>query len=367
MTRAGDQAAAGTPAAGEHAPLRPPGQAIPQRWDRLAGWLAGRGRELDAGTMPRQFSGGLANLNYLVSVDGKPAVLRRPPDGPAAEGANDMSREARVLSRLAAHYPLAPRCLEFCDDESVLGAPFQLLEFRAGTAIRAQLPGELARRADAPGRLTSGLITAMAGLHALDPAAVGLGDLGRPEGFLRRQVEGWSRRCQAAYEGRVPAAAEQVIGRLRRLAVAESATSLVHGDFKFDNMLVDTGRIEPVAVIDWDMATRGDPLFDLAVLLSYWIEPGDPAELHELQQVPSLAPGFMSRRQVAARYFAEAGRPAQDLRFHLAIARLRLAIAWQQLSLRYVAGTFTDPRYAGFGRLATAVLSWTADTMDEDT
>lgn len=347
--------------------LRPISQTSQQPWDRLAGWLGRRGRHLDPGAEPRQFSGGLANLNYLVSVDGGLAVLRRPPDGPAAEGANDMSREARVLSRLPDHYPLAPRCLEFCDDESVLGAPFQLLEYRQGIAIQAELPVALSGREDAPDRLTNCLIAAMARLHALDPGAVGLADLGRPDGFLRRQVEGWSRRCHTAYEGIPPAAATMIIDRLRRLVPGESDAALIHGDFKFDNMLVDVHRLEPVAVVDWDMATRADPLFDLAVLLSYWIEPGDPPELHGLQWVPSLVPGFMNRRQVAARYFAEAGRAAEDLSFHLALARLRLAVVLQQLYLRYARGIFTDRKYAAFRELAIAVLAWTAEAMDEET
>jgi aminoglycoside phosphotransferase (APT) family kinase protein len=365
--QAGEATASLGGGAAQGSSLKPPGRTVPQTWDRLADWLAHRGRLLNLDVAPRQFSGGLANLNYLVTVDGTSAVLRRPPEGPVAEGANDMRREARVLSGLAAHYPLAPRCLEFCDDVSVLGAPFQLLEFRAGVAIRAELPVEWANRVAAPDRLTSGLISAMVGLHALDPAMVGLGDLGRPDGFLPRQVEGWSRRCHAAYDSTPPAVATALIDRLRRLAPKNSTASLVHGDFKFDNMLVDVGRIEPVAVVDWDMATRADPLFDLAVLLSYWIEPDDPPELHNLRQVPSLQPGFMRRRQVAARYFAEAGRPAEDLSFHLALARLRLAVAWQQLYLRYVGGIFTDRHYAGFGRLAMAMLDWAIDTMDEDT
>lgn len=346
--------------------LRAPEDVVAQPWDRLAGWLAGRGRELGLADRPRQFSGGLANLNYLVVIDGAPAVLRRPPEGPAAEGANDMAREARVLSRLTERYPLAPRCLEFCDDITVLGAPFQILEFRAGTAIRAELPQQLAERANAPQRLTDGLLAAMSALHGLDPDSVGLGELGRPEGFLRRQVEGWARRCDAAFEGATPAAATVLIDRLRLAVPDASPVSLIHSDFKFDNMLIDVERVETVAVIDWDMATRGDPLFDLAVLLSYWVERGDPVELHELRQVPSLAPGFPSRREVAAGYFAAADRAPVDLRFHLALARLRLAVAWQQLYLRYIAGVFTDQRYEGFGRLAESVLTWTVDTMEEE-
>jgi aminoglycoside phosphotransferase (APT) family kinase protein len=347
--------------------VRSPEQTQPQAWDRLGDWLTTRGRHLSADSAPQQFSGGLANLNYLICIDDRPAVLRRPPAGPIAEGANDMAREARVLSQLADHYTLAPRCLEFCEDVSVLGAPFQIIEYRQGVAIGADMSPELAGRPDAPERLTAGLLTAMSRLHALDPVAVGLADLGWPTGFLGRQVEGWGRRCQAAYEDAPPIAARELIERLRQADLQESATSLLHCDLKFDNMLVDVDTVEPVAVIDWDMATHGDPLFDLAILLSYWIEPSDPVELHDLRQVPSLAPGFLTRREVADRYFAVSGRAASDLTMYVALARLRLAVAWQQLHLRYVRGVFTDPRYAEFGRLASTILTWTVDTLNEGT
>jgi aminoglycoside phosphotransferase (APT) family kinase protein len=341
-------------------------QTVPQDWDRLGTWLSGEGLALDREADPQQFAGGLANLNYLVSVDGRPAVLRRPPAGPAAEGANDMARESRVLSKLGDHYRLAPRSIAFCPDADVLGAPFQLLEFRDGTAIGGHLPDALLGRPDAPGVLTDALITAMTDLHRLDPAAVGLGDLGRPEGFLRRQVDGWARRAQVAYDGDPPAAVGRIVERLGREVPAESDISVLHCDLKFDNMLVDLDRLEPVAVVDWDMATRGDPLFDLAVLLSYWVEPGDPAEVQALEQVPSLEVGFPTRDEIVSRYFAALDRPAVDVRFHLALARLRLAVAWQQLFVRFQSGAFTDPRYASFDPLARSILTWTADTLDED-
>jgi aminoglycoside phosphotransferase (APT) family kinase protein len=140
---------------------------------------------------------------------------------------------------------------------------------------------------------------------------------------------------------------------------------LIHLDFKFDNMLLDFESMQPVAVVDWDMATRGEPLFDLAVLLSYWIEPTDPSEVHGLGQVPSLVPGFASRTEVVERYFAAAGTEPVDLRFHLALARLRLAIAWQQLYQRYRRGALTGPHYAGFAELARSILGWTVATLDE--
>jgi aminoglycoside phosphotransferase (APT) family kinase protein len=346
--------------------FRPAEQTVAQDWDRLGNWLARQDLALDRDVAPQQFSGGLANLNYLISVGGVPAVLRRPPPGPAAEGANDMARESRVLSRLADHYPLAPRSLAFCDDVDVIGAQFQLLEYRDGTAIGGHLPDSLAGRPDAPDRLTAALIAAMTDLHRLDPADVGLGDLGRPEGFLRRQVEGWARRADAAYYGEPPSAVPAIVERLGSTVPTTSEVALLHCDLKFDNILVDLDQLEPVAVVDWDMATRGDPLFDLAVLLSYWIEPADPAEVHTLEQVPSLDAGFPSRAELVARYFDRLGRPAADMRFYLGLARLRLAVAWQQLFQRFQRGAFTDPRYATFDALGRSILAWTADTLDED-
>ncbi|WP_261553918.1 phosphotransferase family protein [Frankia tisae] len=382
--------------------FRSPEATVAQPWDRLAAELARHGLHLDTDIAPRQFAGGLANLNYLVSVDGSPTVLRRPPPGPSAEGANDMAREWRVLCRLGAGYPLAPRGVHFCTDPAVLGAQFQLLEYRDGVAVGATVPSALAAAAlpapparpgtsnagtsnagtsnagtsnagtsnagtsnagTVPERLTAILLGAMAALHALDPASVGLGELGRPKGFLGRQVEGWARRAAAVYPDGLPAAADAVIGWLRH-AVADvpaGEVRLIHCDFKFDNMLVDPVTLASVAVLDWDMTTRGDPLFDLAVLLSYWIEPDDPPALHELRQVPSLEPGFPRREQVAAAYFAAAGRPPAELGFHLALARLRLAIAWRQLYRRFADDPVAGPRYAAFARIADAVLGWTAD------
>jgi aminoglycoside phosphotransferase (APT) family kinase protein len=326
----------------------------PQDWPRLAAYLHDAGLAFDLAVPPRQFAGGLANLNYLVRVDGQDVVLRRPPPGPLAEGANDMAREWRVLSRLHACYPLAPKGVHFCDDVDVIGAPFQLIEYRPGIAIGGALPAGFPPAGGAA--LTATLVNAMAALHAVDPGAVGLDTLGRPEGFLGRQVEGWARRAEAVWPDGVPYSVRRIVSRLRAGVPADGPAVLLHSDFKFDNMLVDPATLAATAVIDWDMATRGDPMFDLAVLLSYWIEPGDPAPLHTLAQVPSLDPGFPTRAEVASAYFAAANRPAQPLDFHLALARFRLAVAWMQLFRRSQAGALAGNRYAGFETLAHAIL-----------
>jgi len=334
-----------------------------QDWPALTTYLAATGRQLDP-IPPRQFAGGAANLNYLISVDGSPVVLRRPPPGQLAEGASDMSREWRVLSTLPAHYPLAPQGLLFCDDVAVLGAPFQLIEYREGQTIGGRLPPHLASRPHTGQALSRALVTALAELHRLDPDTVGLATLGKPDGFLARQVEGWARRGEAAYEGSPPREVEAIVSRLRATVPGETTTSLIHGDLKLDNMIVDPETLAPVAVVDWDMATRGDPLFDLAVLLSYWVDESDPVDLRRIGQVPSLEAGFPSRAGLIDAYFTAAGAPRRDLAFVVTLARLRLAIAWQQLNQLYRRGALSDPRYDEFADVAQTILSWTADTLD---
>lgn len=329
----------------------------PQDWQSLGRWLATQGMTLDVAVQPRQFAGGLANLNFHIVVNGAPAVLRRPPHGPLAEGAGDMAREWRVLSRLHPGYPLAPRALAYCEDAAVLGAPFQLIEYRPGIAVRSTLPPGVTTRA-----LTSALLDAMTALHRVDAASLGLGDLGRPSGFLARQVAGWTRRGHSVWVDPPPAFGH-VAQWLARQDAGDGPPALLHGDFKFDNILVDPASAAPLAVIDWDMATQGDALFDLAVLLSYWIEPDDPPALHALDQVPSLTPGAQRRADVITDYADRVGRQVPDLGFHLALARFRLAIAWGQLYRLYERGAVGDPGYGGFEALARAILDWTADTL----
>ena len=314
-----------------------------QDWSALRRHLAAAGWQLDD-VEPRQFAGGAANLNYLISLDSSPVVLRRPPPGQLAEGASDMAREWRVLSTLPPHYGLAPQGLLFCDDSSVLGAPFQLIEYRDGLTIGGQLPAALQGRAECGSALTAALVDALATLHRLDPDEVGLGTLGRPDGFLERQVEGWARRAEVAYEQSAPPEVVAIVSWLRQCPPEPVPASLIHGDLKLDNMIVDPETLAPVAVVDWDMATRGDPLFDVAVLASYWVDETDPSDLRRIGQLPSLEPGFGTRAELVHAYFSAAGTSPRELGFLLTLARLRLAIAWQQLNLLYRRGALADPQ-----------------------
>jgi aminoglycoside phosphotransferase (APT) family kinase protein len=324
---------------------------VTDEWTALADWLHGQGLTLLPGAL-QPLSGGIANRNERIELATGPAVLRRPPPGVLAAGASDMAREWRVISALAPHFPIVPRGLAFCDDAAVLGTPFLILEYRAGVAIGGKLP----QGADGAALLDTTLAQ-MVALHALDPAAIGLGPLGKPEGFHARQLRGWTQRAAAVWPDALPPVAAALIAALERDVPADDpAPVLLHMDLKPDNLLVDPATMQAKAMIDWDMATRGPRGFDLAILLSYWIEPGDPLAVQALQAVPSLAPGAATRADVAARYQALGGVDPGPLVWPLALARLRLAVAWVQLYRKWQRGEMAGDRYAGFETLALAIL-----------
>jgi aminoglycoside phosphotransferase (APT) family kinase protein len=338
--------------------FRPPAEEVTQAWDRLQAHLAGHGIALDLEHRPRHFASGYGNLNYLLHADGRPIVLRRPPLGPIPPGANDMGRESRILFRLWRAFPLAPRCLHYCADESVLGAPFLLMEYRPGLVIGGRMPEPFRGRSEAGSRIGEMLVEELARLHGVDPDAVGLGDLGRPEAFLARTRAGWARRAGLAWEGEPPPALGELLAWLGANEPGGQAPVLLHNDFKLDNFVLHPETLEPVALLDWDMGTRGDPLMDLAVLLSYWSEAGDPEAMHDLQQMPTADPGFPTREEMAAAYARQTGRDLSDFLFYRVIATLRLAVVFMQLNRRYREGGTDDPRFAGFGELAEGLLEF---------
>lgn len=341
--------------------LRAEAATILQDWNALASYLAAHGMRLDLDPPPRQFAGGLANLNYLLRLDGEQAVLRRPPLGRVPPGAYDMAREFRILSRIKEGFPLAPRGLHLCLDEAVLGAPFQITEYRRGLAVRGTLPSALGRIPNVGERLGNTVIDVLVQLHEVDSAAVGLQDLGRPDGFLERTVAGWSKRAVLSAEGRDSSPCHGLIADLshwlREHRVADGKPSLIHNDLKLDNILLDAVTLAPVAVLDWDQCTRGDSLFDLATTLSYCSEPGDPPVMQRLMQMPSGA-GFPSRRALAERYAKSTQRDLGNLQFYRVLAIFKLAVIFQQLHQRYRDGATDDPRYADFGAIADGVLEF---------
>ncbi|MEZ4587437.1 MAG: phosphotransferase family protein [Gemmatimonadales bacterium] len=322
---------------------------------RLGEYLAARLGRAEP-VVVEQFPAGHSNLTYHVRVGSASYVLRRPPFGNRVKTAHDMAREFRVLSALAPVFPPAPKPLLLCEDESVLGAPFYLMERRHGLVIRKELPRDLKDRPDTLARICDSLVTTLARLHEIDPAAVGLADLGRPEGYVERQVRGWTQRYHAAATEHVPdmeAAARWLAEELP----SDPGASIIHNDFKFDNVMLDADDpTRVVAVLDWEMATLGHPLMDLGSSLAYWVEPNDPAPIRGLGWWPTAEPGMWSRREVVGRYFEARGTAPVALGFYFVFGFFKLAVIIQQIYARYRRGATADARFAEMNRMV-AVLA----------
>jgi aminoglycoside phosphotransferase (APT) family kinase protein len=299
----------------------------------------------------RQFGGGAANLTYLLDYGTHEYVLRRPPLGPVAATAHDMEREYRVLSVLYQSFPLAPRSYLYHEDPEIVGAPFHIMERRSGIVVRREMPEAYEGIEDAPARMSKRLIESMAQFHAVDYDAIGLADLGEPVGFIARQVQGWHRRWEKAKTEEVPAM-ESVYEWLRANQPQTTSYSLVHNDYKLDNVILapeDPGRL--VAILDWDMCTLGDPLSDLGALLGYWSEPDDPVYAQALAMMPTGELGFMSRAELVRRYAEVSGRSVASIDFYYVLSLFRIAVIVAQIYIRYVRGQTQDERFAVFGQV----------------
>ena len=298
-----------------------------------------------------QFGGGHANLSYLLRFGSSEYVLRRPPLGPVAPGAHDVQREFRVLSRLHRHFRLAPRSYLYCDDASIIGSPFQVMERRHGTVIRKELPDGYGDRG-LRRRIGFMLVDALADFHRLDREAVGLADLGRPEGFVARQIEGWARRWEAARHEDSPRM-DRLIHWLRDHRPASGPSSLVHNDYKLDNVLVDPADpARPVAILDWDMCTSGDPLMDLGYLLNQWVEADDDPSWIEFSSMPTAEAGFPARAEVVQRYALRTGFDVESVAWYFTLATMKFAVIIQQIYIRYRRGQTRDERFARFDERA---------------
>ena len=299
----------------------------------------------------QQFPGGFSNLTYRVHRGAQEYVLRRPPFGSKVKSAHDMGREVAVLSKLAPVYPRAPRVIAYEPTGDVLGAPFYLMERRHGVILRKQLPPAIAGDPAALRRLCELLVDALVDLHAVDFAAAGLGDLGKPTGYIERQVTGWTERYAGSQTDDIPAVTE-VAAWLADNRPPDGAPALIHNDFKFDNVVFtpDLGAI--TGVLDWEMATLGDPLMDLGTSLSYWAQASDPPAYRQLPFGPTATPGMMTREEVARRYLERSGRRTDALVFYYAFGLFKTAVVAQQIYYRFAKGLTKDAR---FGAMILAV------------
>jgi aminoglycoside phosphotransferase (APT) family kinase protein len=323
-------------------------------WPRLTDWLRDRLPAcgiggLDVARAPEiaQFPGGHSNLTYLIRFGAADIVVRRPPFGPVAPTAHDVAREFRWLSAMHRVFPLAPRPYVLCEDTSVVGSVFYAMERRHGVVIRAEEPPQAANAA-ARRRISEALIDTLADLHAVDVEANGLSPLGKPAGFVERQVRGWSERWQRSQTTALPEMDALASWLRDRLPRDPAKPSVVHGDFKLDNIMLDAddvGRI--VAIFDWEMSALGDPLVDLGIVLAYWA-PTAPPEQRDALTTVTHRQGYFTRAEILDRYARRSGRDLSAIAFYEVFALFKIAVVIQQIYYRYVQRQTSDARFATF-------------------
>lgn len=305
----------------------------------------------------RQFPSGFSNLSYLLTAGSLELVLRRPPVGTRPKSGHDMYREFRVLSGLRAGFAECPTPLHFCADEAVIGAPFYVVERIRGIILRRDYPLGLEATPALVRAQQHSLIDVLAKLHGLDYRSLGLVDLGRPDGYAARQVRGWIERFAQAQTADAPLAAD-VADWLSANTPADSGRSaLIHNDYKLDNVVFDSRQPERLAgVLDWEMATIGDPLMDLGCSMAYWVEAGDGPEMLAARMLPTHLPGSLNRIEVLGRYSQASGLAVSDFRFYRVFGLFRLAAIIQQIYYRYIHRQTQDQRFEALGPMAHVLV-----------
>ncbi len=301
----------------------------------------------------KQFPSGFSNLTYMLTIGDRELVMRRPPFGKKAKTAHDMSREYRILKALKPVFPYAPKPLLYCDDPAVIGSEFYIMERLRGVILRKNIPRGMRLSAEKAAALCENWVDVLVDLHGLDYKKVGLGDFGKPDGYVRRQVTGWTGRYRDAHTEDAPDF-EVVMQWLHDHMPADSpAARVIHNDFKFDNVVLepdDPARI--IGVLDWEMATIGDPLMDLGASLAYWVTADDPEEAQLIRSLPTTAPGMFSREQLVARYLNRTGLTLESFDLYHCFGIFRLAAIAQQIYYRFYHGQTRDER---FGMLIVVV------------
>ncbi len=307
---------------------------------------------LDGTPRISQFPGGASNLTYLLEYPGQEFVLRRPPFGHKAKSAHDMGREFRILNQLRDDFPYCPKAYVHCVDESVIGAEFYVMERVKGIILRADLPAELNLDETRTRALCKSFIDKLVDLHNVDYQACGLGDLGKPEGYVQRQIGGWSDRYEKALTPDAPSW-EPVKAWLKdKMPADHPKPGIVHNDYRFDNVILDPNDpMRIIGVLDWELTTIGDPLMDLGNTLAYWVEANDPAPVQLLRRQPSNAPGMLTRQEFVDYYARQAGIEIPNFDYYYCYGLFRLAGIAQQIYYRYYHGQTRDARFAPFVKM----------------
>lgn len=306
------------------------------------------GLDLALAPVVEQFPGGHSNLTYLLRYGSVELVLRRPPLGPLPPTAHDMAREHRWLAAIHPLFPLAPRTYLLCEDPAIAGAPFYVMERRHGLVVRTDEPPQLADQPAARRRVSRAMIETLADLHAIEIEAHGLSRMGKPAGFVERQVRGWTERWYRSKTDEIPEMDALAAWLPAQLPPNAHPPAIVHGDFKLDNVMLDpadVGRL--VAVFDWEMTALGDPLVDLGIFLAYWSH-GTRLEPNDALASVTDRPGWFSRDEVIACYAKRSGRDLSRLPFYEAFALFKVAVVIQQIYFRYKRGQTADERFAQF-------------------
>jgi aminoglycoside phosphotransferase (APT) family kinase protein len=299
-----------------------------------------------------QFRSGASNLTYLLQYPDRELVLRKPPVGTKAASAHDMKREFLIQSRLQPVYPLVPSMVALCDDQSVMGSDFYVMERVVGDIFRRDVP-EGVKLSDVS-VMADSLISGLVQLHAVDASI--LAELNKGPGYVQRQVEGWSKRYRNALTDDVPNG-EKVMAWLDANRPADVASCVIHGDWRIDNVVFDLEQARIVGVLDWELATVGDPLMDLGSSLAYWVDRDDEPAFAALRRQPSHLPGMPTREEFVQRYLQLSGRRCDDFTFYEVFGLFRLAVIIQQIWARYRAGQTTNPAFAGFGEACNTLIN----------
>lgn len=315
------------------------------------GYLKAQLPDLQGTPVVRQFPGGASNLTYLIAYENRDLILRRPPFGKKAKGAHDMVREARIMQALKPVYPYVPDVLAVCQDPSVMDCDFYVMQRLVGVIPRQNFPEELFLTPDKTRALCKSVIDRLIELHKVDIKAAGLESLGKGEGYVARQISGWSERFRNA---RTPDVGdfESVMAWLEaKKPAGEVAITLIHNDYRFDNVVLDPESLNVIGVLDWEMATLGDPLMDLGSTLAYWVQGDDDPVFQMMRRQPTNAAGMMSRNEVISYYGQKTGWKVDNFDFYLVYGLFRLAGIAQQIWYRYYNKQTTNPAFAQFGNM----------------
>ncbi len=301
----------------------------------------------------KQFPGGASNLTYLIEYDNKELILRRPPFGKIAKSAHDMLREAKIIEALKPVYAYVPDIYAICDDHDVLGCDFYIMERLVGIIPRQNMPKSITLNEQETRQLCLNVIDRLIELHSVDVNSAGLAQLGKGNGYVKRQIDGWSDRYIKS-KTEDATSFEEVMAWLTNHLPEDSGQTLIHNDFRFDNVVLNSENpFEVVGVLDWEMATVGDPLMDLGNSLAYWVQADDEPQFQMMRRQPTHQKGMLTRNEVIEYYFDKTGRatngnPASAFTFYEVYGLFRLAVIIQQIYYRYFHGQTQDKRFSGF-------------------